>query len=70
MIGQITQVWTDVMEWITESLGAVQAVFYTVPVSGGDGSLTFLGILAVVGVAIGIAFLLIGVIQNFLHLRG
>lgn len=70
MIGQITQVWTDVMEWITTSLASVQEVFYTVPASGGEGSLTFLGILAVVGVAIGIAFLLIGVIQNFLHLRG
>lgn len=70
MIGQITQVWTDVMEWITTSLASVQSVFYAAPAGGSDAELTFLGILAVVGVAIGIAFLLIGVIQNFLHLRG
>ena len=70
MIEAITSVWTDVMEWITTSLGSVQDVFYTPGVSGGAGSLTFLGTLAVISVAIGIAFLVIGVIQNFLRLRG
>lgn len=68
MIGTITEVWTQVMNWITEALGSVQDVFYTTT-AGGEGSLTFLGVLAVISVAIGIAFLLIGVIQNFLHLR-
>lgn len=64
MIGTITTVWTEVMTWITTSLASVQAVFYN------ENALTFLGVLAVISVAIGIAFLLIGVIQNFLHLRG
>ena len=64
MIGTITTVWTEVMTWITTSLASVQEVFYA------DNALTFLGVLAVISVAIGIAFLLIGVIQNFLHLRG
>ena len=64
MISAITDVWTSVMTWITTSLGSVQTLFYD------DSSLTFLGVLAVIGVAIGIVFLLIGVIQNFLKLRG
>ena len=64
MIGQITQVWSDVMTWITGSLESVQVVFYD------EGQLTFLGTLAVIGVAIGIGFLIIGVVQNFLKLRG
>lgn len=64
MIEAITGVWTDVMEWIVSSLASVQSVFYA------DNSLTFLGVLAVISVAIGIAFLVIGVIQNFLRLRG
>lgn len=64
MIGTITQVWTEVMAWITTSLGSVQEVFYD------DGALTFLGTLAVIGVSIGIGFLIIGVVQNFLKLRG
>ena len=64
MINAITSVWSDVMEWIVSSLASVQTVFYA------DGALTFLGTLSVISVAIGIAFLLIGVIQNFLRLRG
>lgn len=64
MIGSITTTWTEVMNWVVESLGSVQTVFYD------EGALTFLGTLAVIGVSIGIAFLVIGVVQNFLKLRG
>lgn len=71
MISAITNAWSAVMEWIVEALADVQTVFYTAPTTtGGTGELTFLGILAVIGVAIGIAFLIIGVVQNFLKLRG
>lgn len=66
MIAAITSVWTSIMEWITGALGDVQAVFYDATSS----SLTFMGTLAVISVAIGVAFLVIGVIQNFLKLRG
>lgn len=64
MVTAITSVWTEIMTWITTSLASVQTVFYA------DNSLTFLGVLAVISVAIGVAFLVIGVIQNFLKLRG
>lgn len=66
MITAITGVWTQVMTWITTSLGSVQDVFY----NSTDSSLTFLGTLSVISVAIGIAFLVIGVISKFLELRG
>ena len=64
MIDAVTGVWTEVMEWIVSALSSVQSVFYA------EGALTFMGVLAVISVAIGIAFLVIGVIQNFLRLRG
>ena len=64
MIEAITGVWTDIMEWIVSSITSVQTVFY------GESGLTFMGTLAVISVAIGLAFLVIGVIQNFLKLRG
>ena len=64
MIGAITETWTAVMTWITTALSSVQTVFYA------ENQLTFLGVLAVISVAIGIAFLVIGVVQNFLKLRG
>lgn len=66
----ITTVWTEIMTWVTTSLTSVQSIFYTPGASGAAGSLTFLGVLAVIGVAIGVAFLIIGVVQNFLKLRG
>ena len=64
MVGSITSVWTEVMTWITTSISSVQTVFYA------ENELTFLGILAVITVAVGLSFLIIGVIQNFLKLRG
>lgn len=64
MIGSITQIWTSLMEWITTNLTSVQTIFYA------DGALTFLGTLSVVGVGIGVVLLLVGIVQNFLHLRG
>lgn len=64
MIGQITSTWTSIMTWVTTQLGAIQTVFYA------NEQLTFLGTLAIVSVGIGVTFLLIRVIQNFLKLRG
>lgn len=64
MIGQITSTWTSIMTWVTTQLGAIQTLFYA------NEQLTFLGTLAIVSVGIGVTFLLIRVIQNFLKLRG
>lgn len=59
----LTSVWTQIMSWIVSALSSVQAVFFF------DGGLTFLGSLAIISVAIGLAFLLIAVISRFLSLR-
>lgn len=59
----LTSVWTQIMSWIVSVLSSVQAVFF------GEGGLTFLGSLAIISLAIGLAFLLIAVISRFLSLR-
>lgn len=64
VISAITAVFTAVMEWIITAITAVVAVFWT------GEALTFLGVLALIALAISIFFLLMGLIQNFLHLRG
>ena len=64
MIADITQVWSDIMTLLTGSINTTQTVFY-----GTDG-LTFLGTLAVIGVALGISLLVINVIKDFVKLRG
>lgn len=69
MIEAITAVWTSILTWLSTSFGSLESLFWTAPTSGGTGSLTFLGILAVVSVGIGVVMMIIGVIQNFLHLR-
>lgn len=69
MIEAITNVWTQMMTVLTGLIASAQDIFWTVGADGGTGSLTFLGTLAVISVAVGVVFLIIGVIQNFLHLR-
>lgn len=47
MIAEITSVWSDVLTWITTSMASVQNVFY----DADSSKLTFLGVLAIVGVS-------------------
>lgn len=65
IVESITTVFGDIGEWIIGQLSTISTVFY-VPENG----LTFLGVLAVCGMAFGVVFLLLHVIQNFLHFRG
>ncbi len=65
VITQITGVFTALAQWITSTLPDIVAVFYNA-----ESGLTFLGTLAVCGLAISVFFLLMGLIQNFLHFRG
>lgn len=65
IIGQMTGVFSKIADWIAESVTAITPMFYTA-----EGGLTFLGTLGVVGLAFSVVFLIMGIIQNFLHLRG
>lgn len=64
IITAMTAVFDSVFTWIGTALGSVLSIFWA------DGALTFLGTLSLVALSISIFFLLIGIIQNFLHLRG
>ena len=64
MIGEITSVWSEILTWITTSMTSVQDVFYDTDAS----KLTFLGVLAIVGVAIGICLLIFNKVRDFLRL--
>lgn len=60
----ILAVFTAIGEWIGTAVTALVPMFYA------EGALTFLGTLAVAGLGFSVIFLVIGVIQNFLHFRG
>lgn len=57
----ITDVFDAIGEWITGAVNNLIPMFY-VPETG----LTFMGTLAVAGLAVSVVFLLIGIIQRFL----
>lgn len=66
MISQVTDVFGSLGVWIADNFGNVMLVFYDVSTS----QLTLLGILAVAALAVSVFFLLMSIIQNFLHFRG
>lgn len=61
----ILAVFTAIGEWISTAVTALMPMFYV----AGTG-LTFLGVLAVAGLGFSVIFLVLGLIQNFLHFRG
>lgn len=63
-VTSITGVFFAMTSFIIGGINLVQPVFYA------NGGLTLLGSLAVIALAVGVAFLIIGVIQKFLALRG
>lgn len=61
----IFAVFTAVSDWILETVPTLYPLFYNA-----ESGLTFLGVLAVAGLAFSVVFLLIGIVQRFLHFRG
>lgn len=71
VLNAILGVFTAVGDWFAKFVPSLYELFWTAPAAeGGTGSLTFLGVLAVAGLAISVVFLVVGLIQNFLHFRG
>lgn len=69
IVQAILAVFGDISEWIIQALLDLTGLFWSANGTGEGFSLTFFGVMAVVGLGISVIFLLIRVIQNFLHLR-
>lgn len=65
IISAITGVFDAISTWLQSAIASIIPIFYEA-----ETGLTFIGVLAVMGLAISVVFLLIGIIQKFLHLRG
>lgn len=70
VLESVLAVFTAVGEWFSDFVPTLFSLFWSAGTEGGVGQLTFLGVLAVAGLAISVVFLVIGLIQNFLHFRG
>lgn len=65
IVTAITGVFTSIATWIADTLPSISEIFYNA-----ESGLTFLGTLSVCGLSVSVFFLLMGLIQNFLHFRG
>lgn len=65
VISAITSTISEMFTWMSTALTDLIPIFYN-----SESGLTFFGVLAIVALAISIFFLIMGLIQNFLHLRG
>lgn len=64
VLTSILAVFTAIGEWIGTAVQSLTPMFYT------EEGLTFLGTLSVAGLAFSVCFLILGLIQNFLHFKG
>lgn len=65
VLSSVLGVFDAVGTWIADSVNNMSPMFYSA-----ESGLTFLGVLGVAGLAFSVIFMIIGVIQNFLHFRG
>lgn len=66
----LSQAATSVVEWLVSIFSGLTGVFYTPPTTDvGTGELTFLGVLAIVALTVGIAFIVIKWISSFITLN-
>lgn len=65
VLESVTSVFTEMANWVSTTLPTLSSIFYDA-----ETGLTFIGTLSVAGLALSVFFLLMGVIQNFLHFRG
>lgn len=66
----ITEVFSAMGTWLVTFINSLIPLFWNEGSGENAGSLTFLGVLAIIGLAISVFFLVMRVIENFLHLRG
>lgn len=65
VLDKMFEVFDAVGTWIGDAVQAMIPIFWD-----STNGLTFLGTLAVLGVAFAVMFLIIGIIQKFLHIAG
>lgn len=65
-----SDVWNGITTYIVSLFSSLSSIFFTPGTGGATGSLTFVGILAVIGLGISLAFGIVGRIQALMKLKG
>ena len=61
----VLNVFTKIGVWIADAITSLLPIFYNA-----ETGLTLIGVLAVAGLAFSVIFLVMRIIENFLHFRG
>lgn len=69
ILDAILAVFTAIGDWIGTAFSTVMAIFYTAPVEGVGGGLTYIGVLTICGLAFAIFFLVLNYIKDFMRFR-
>ena len=70
MISLFTDVWTSLAEFFSELWPNIISLFYTAPTDGGTGTLTFVGVMAVIMAGVALILLVFNLIRSFFSMRG
>ena len=65
IVSSILGVFSEMGDWIANQLNDMTVIFWN-----NETGLTFLGVLAVCGLGFSVVFLIMGIIQRFLHFKG
>lgn len=69
IVSSFTEVFTAIGTWFVTFIQSIIPLFWVEGTETAAGHLSFLGVLAVIGLAISVFFLVMRLIENFLHLR-
>lgn len=64
IVSTVFNVFTDVSTWFVDALASVVNLFYS------EGNLTFLGVMALVGLGIGVTRMVIAMVTSFIQFKG
>lgn len=70
MVTAIVEALSAAGEWFVSMFNSIVKLFWVDAVGETAGHLTFVGVLALIGVSIGLIFGLIGLVRSFLRMRG
>ena len=70
MVTAVTSVWESVVTFITGLFSKITSLFYTPGTGDAAGSLTFVGVMAVIMAGVAILLLVFNLIRSFFPMRG
>jgi len=69
ILDALVTIGSSVTDWLVQIFNSIVAIFYTAGVDGAEGSLTLIGVFALIALVLGVVFVVIKWISSFISLR-